>query len=150
MSVSFVSGNLFKYPDLFAYGHGCNCLGAMGKGIALDFQIRFPEMYKEYKRRCKEGEFNLGDIYVYYQHPYTVYNLASQQSWKSVANLAAIRESLEKMIKHAQKNGVNRIGLPRIGAGLGRLPWNEVKQAIIDVCEPSNVEIVVFEEFSAS
>jgi len=43
-------GNIFQIPQIRNYAHGCNCVGAMGKGIALQFKGRFPEMYEQYKR----------------------------------------------------------------------------------------------------
>ena len=32
-----------------------NCVGVMGKGIALEFKKRFPKMFKDYVSRCKDG-----------------------------------------------------------------------------------------------
>ena len=32
-----------------------NCVGVMGKGIALEFKNRFPEMYADYIERCNRG-----------------------------------------------------------------------------------------------
>lgn len=48
-------GNIFDLFEISNYAHGCNCAGAMGKGIALQFKDKFPKMYLEYKRRCKEA-----------------------------------------------------------------------------------------------
>lgn len=69
---------MFNYPGLVSYAHGCNCAGAMGKGIALDFKVRFPKMYEEYKVRCKNGTFSLGDVFVYSSPPFTVFNLGHE------------------------------------------------------------------------
>ena len=38
-------GDIFRIPQIRNYAHGCNCAGAMGKGIALQFKDRFPQMY---------------------------------------------------------------------------------------------------------
>lgn len=56
-----------RLSDLFAselpaLGHGCNSAGAMGKGIAVEFRRRWPAMFDEYKRRCADGSFKLGDL----------------------------------------------------------------------------------------
>ena len=42
-----------------------NCVGVMGKGIALSFKKRSPEMFKDYTLRCKQGEVALGRPYLY-------------------------------------------------------------------------------------
>lgn len=48
-------GDIFTLTDVTSFAHGCNCAGAMGKGIALQFRNKYPEMYLEYKELCKTG-----------------------------------------------------------------------------------------------
>lgn len=120
-------GNIFNLQGISNYAHGCNCAGAMGKGIALQFKNKFPKMYIEYKRLCKEGLFSLGDIYTYEYGNGIVFNLGSQNTWKTKADINAIESSLIKMLSYAQQNNILKIALPKIGAGLGGLNWNDVK-----------------------
>ena len=68
-------GNIFNLQDISNFAHGCNCAGAMGKGIALQFKDKFPKMYIEYKKLCKEGLFSLGDVFTYNYDYGTVFNL---------------------------------------------------------------------------
>ena len=49
-------GDIFSLKGVSSYAHGCNCAGAMGKGIALQFRNRYPAMYKEYKLLCQCGQ----------------------------------------------------------------------------------------------
>lgn len=123
-------GNIFNLQGISNYAHGCNCAGAMGKGIALQFKNKFPKMYIEYKRLCKEGLFSLGDIYTYDYGNGIVFNLGSQKTWKTKADINAIESSLIKMLSYAQQNNILKIALPKIGAGLGGLNWNDVKSLI--------------------
>ena len=58
-------GDIFSLKDVSSYAHGCNCAGAMEKGIALQFTNRYPTMYKEYKLLCQCGQFNPGDVFDY-------------------------------------------------------------------------------------
>ena len=126
-------GNIFTLDGVHSYAHGCNCAGAMGKGIALQFRKRFPEMYLEYKRLCKEGAFTLGDVYAYQHERGYIFNLGTQTSWRTRAELLAVKSSLEKMLSLAEKYELTKIALPRIGAGLGGLNWQEVKEVIEEV-----------------
>ena len=68
-------GNIFNIKGIENYAHGCNCSGAMGKGIALQFKNKFPKMYLEYKKLCKEGQFLLGDVFIYKYSNGTIFNL---------------------------------------------------------------------------
>ena len=58
-------GNIFTIDGVTSYAHGCNCAGAMGKGIALQFRRMFPQMYAEYQRMCRAGEFKPGDVFAF-------------------------------------------------------------------------------------
>lgn len=48
-------GNIFTIDGIKCYAHGCNCAGAMGKGIALQFKLKYPQMYRLYKKKCMAG-----------------------------------------------------------------------------------------------
>lgn len=123
-------GDVFALDNVSNFAHGCNCAGAMGKGIALQFKIKFPQMYNEYKRLCQGNSFSLGDIFIYkYEHG-VIFNLATQTTWKTKADISAIEITLEKMLSYSHLNNICKISLPKIGAGLGGLDWDEVKGKI--------------------
>src|SRR3982750_606755 len=68
MPIKFVSGDLFENGlHAQAFAHGCNCQGSMGAGVAKTFRARYPEMYEEYRQRCKAEPrlFNLGDCWLW-------------------------------------------------------------------------------------
>lgn len=130
MVIYIEQGNIFNLQDIQNYAHGCNCAGAMGKGIALQFKEKFPIMYIEYKRLCKEGLFSLGDIYSYNHPNGIVFNLGTQITWKTKADINAIKSSLVKMLFYSQQNNISKIALPKIGAGLGGLNWEDVKYVL--------------------
>ena len=150
MPTTFVKGDLFAASGLDALAHGCNCAGAMGKGIAVEFRKRFPDMYAEYKKRCAHGRFNLGDVFAWHQGSITVFNLGTQKTWRTKADLTVVKTALEAMIQLAEQAGIQRVGLPRIGAGLGGLAWQSVRSELAAVGDSTSVELIVFEEYVPS
>jgi O-acetyl-ADP-ribose deacetylase (regulator of RNase III) len=120
----------------------------MGAGIAVDFRERFPLMFEEYKRRCASGTFSLGSVFLWEEpgHP-AIFNLGTQRSWKSGAEMPAIETAVVRMVQLAQQKGHTRIGLPRIGAGLGRLPWEPIRDLLARTGDATAVELVVFETY---
>ena len=50
--VNLVTGDLLD-SEAQTLVNAVNCAGVMGKGIALAFKRRFPEMFTEYVTRCK-------------------------------------------------------------------------------------------------
>lgn len=150
MPTKFLTGDLFKAQGLTALAHGCNCAGAMGKGIAMEFRSRFPEMYAEYKELCSRGRFNPGDVFMWTKNDCTVFNLATQRTWRAKADLGAIEVALREMVRLAEEAHIDRVGLPKIGAGLGGLSWEHVRQVLIEIGNETTVELVVFETFEPS
>jgi O-acetyl-ADP-ribose deacetylase (regulator of RNase III) len=147
MPVLFTKGDIFATVGLTAFGHGCNCAGGMGAGIAIEFKRRWPRMFEEYAARCADGRFGLGDVFPWSEGDQTVYNLGTQEHWKKKAQLPALATSLRKMVELAASSGIERVGLPRIGAGLGGLDWMRVKRVMTDVGGETKVTLLVFEQF---
>ena len=150
MPVTFTRGDLFADPSLRAYAHGCNCAGSMGAGIAVEFKRRWPRMFDEYRLRCEDGRFGLGDVFVWSADDATIYNLGTQAHWRKKAQLSAVSKALATMVSLARKSGVARVGLPRIAAGLGGLDWPRVRGALEEAGAEPAVTLVVFEEYVPS
>jgi O-acetyl-ADP-ribose deacetylase (regulator of RNase III) len=149
MPVTFTEGDMFAREGLRAWGHGCNCAGAMGAGIAVAFKQRFPRMFEEYRARCADARFGLGDVFVWSEGELTVYNLGTQEHWRKKTQLPALAKAVAKMVSLAEKGGVAKIGLPRIGAGLGGLDWPKVRAVLEQAGSATRVELVVFERYEA-
>lgn len=142
------NGDIFKVNNLRNYAHGCNCVGAMGKGIALQFKKMFPHMYREYKKLCDSGDYKLGDIFVYEYGNGYIFNLATQSTWKTKADLEAIKSSFVKMLEFAKNESIKNITLPKIGAGLGGLNWDKVKQVIEEVASKfPEIDLYIVENY---
>ena len=110
MPIRFVSGDLFDNAAWRrAFAHGCNCQGSMGAGVAKTFRARYPEMYEEYRSRCKAEprRFNLGDCWLWKadDQPW-VFNLGTQEGyWRSRASYEAIETALKEMQEAGRRRG---------------------------------------------
>lgn len=137
MPIIHRQGDLFNSTDLQAISHGVNCCGIMSAGIAVEFKRRYPEMFQAYRRACIQtlSPDLIGSI-MPWEDPTNnllVYNLFTQPSIQGrigPANLWSIYESVKNMLDHAADKGIDTIGIPKIGAGLGGLEWNAVEATI--------------------
>ena len=148
MSIVYVEGDLFAHQGLDGLAHGCNCIGAMGAGVAVEFKKRFPRMFTEYRRRCLAGEYVLGDVFPWKEGDVTVFNLATQKSARTPADLPSIERALHEMVQLASRDGVSRIGLPRLGADVGGLAWEPIRDVLETIGGRADVELVVFEKLA--
>ena len=135
-------GDLFEAKEP-ALAHGCNCAGAMGRGIAVGFRERWPDMYARFRELCDRGEFSPGDLFVWTTDDRVIFNLATQRTWRSKANPAAIRDALARMVDHARQHRIDAIAMPRIGAGLGGLNWADVREILKEVV-PDDLLVTVY------
>lgn len=101
-----------------------NCVGVMGKGIALEFKKRFPAMYKDYKARCAAGQVRLGEPYLYTEMIGTsIVNFPTKDHWRSPSRLEDIVRGLDHFAAHFKEWGVTSVAMPPLGAGNGGLEW---------------------------
>jgi O-acetyl-ADP-ribose deacetylase (regulator of RNase III) len=152
MPIEFISGDLFVNRfKVQAFAHGCNCQGSMGAGIATGFKQRYPDMYEEYRRRCKADPraFNLGDSFLWKSddQPW-VFNLGTQeQYWHGRASYDAIETALITMRQQADSEGIKTIAVPRIGVGYGGLSWKKVRAIIEQVFADWAGTLYVYETY---
>lgn len=104
-----------------------NCVGIMGKGIALEFKKRFPEMFRDYAKRCAAGQVRLGRPYLYKQlvGPW-ILNFPTKDHWRSLSRLEDIVAGLEHLEAHVREWGITSLAVPPLGCGNGQLEWRVV------------------------
>jgi O-acetyl-ADP-ribose deacetylase (regulator of RNase III)/uncharacterized protein YwgA len=104
-----------------------NCVGIMGKGIALGFKQRFPDMYEDYKRRCERGEVKLGQPYLYKgRHLPWILNFPTKDHWRDVSRISDIAAGLEYVARRYREWGITSLAVPPLGCGNGQLDWTVV------------------------
>lgn len=104
-----------------------NTVGVMGKGVALGFRKRFPEMYEDYVRRCGRHEVQLGKPYLYRRlTPPHIINFPTKDHWRSVSKLNDITNGLAYLAGHVSDWGVTSLAVPPLGCGEGQLEWRVV------------------------
>jgi len=104
-----------------------NCVGIMGKGIALQFKDNFPEMFADYAARCSRGEVKLGQPYLYRRLvPPWILNFPTKAHWRSVSRLTDIVNGLNYLKEHYIEWGIESLAVPPLGCGHGQLEWTIV------------------------
>ncbi len=120
------SGNLFE-SKAQTLVNTVNCVGIMGKGIALEFKKRFSEMYKDYLVRCQRKEVKLGKPYLYKSlTPPWILNFPTKEHWRSVSRIDDIIKGLEYLHQNYKKWGITSLAVPPLGCGSGQLEWRIV------------------------
>src|SRR4051794_20469037 len=126
MPVQVLVGDLFS-SRAQTLVNTVNCVGVMGKGVALGFKQRYPEMYREYVKKCARGEVMLGRPYLWSPIiPPWVLNFPTKDHWRSESSLEAIVGGLAYLKDRYREWGISSLAVPPLGAGLGGLEWRVV------------------------
>jgi|SRR5690348_11892069 len=125
-----------------------NTVGVMGKGIALGFRKRFPEMYDDYVRRCERREVQLGKPYFYPRvAPPNIVNFPTKDHWRSVSRLDDIIKGLGYLQGHIREWGITSLAVPPLGCGEGRLEWRVVGPTLHRYLAALNVAVELYAPF---
>lgn len=134
MTTLFKSGDLLQQSDIDAIVNTVNCVGVMGKGIALQFKHKWPDNFKAYASACKRGEVQVGRMFVYDSgglvKPNFIINFPTKQHWRGASQLAWIESGLQDLVQQVHERGIRSIAVPPLGCGNGGLDWDVVKPMI--------------------
>lgn len=136
--------------DTEALVNTVNCVGVMGRGVALQFKKAFPENFKAYKAACDRDELQLGSMFVYdlcrLVNPRYIVNFPTKRHWKGKSRLEDIESGLKALVQEVHRLGIHSIAVPPLGCGLGGLEWNEVRLRIEQAFEDvPDVDVLLFE-----
>lgn len=140
--------------DAEALVNTVNCVGVMGRGIALQFKNRFEENFKAYKKACDAGSLHLGGLFVYDYgslfNPRYIINFPTKDHWRSRSRLADIDAGLDALVKEIEQRNIRSIAIPPLGCGLGGLEWNDVRPRIERaLAKLPDVQVLVYEPAGA-
>ncbi|MEW6110000.1 MAG: macro domain-containing protein [Nitrospirota bacterium] len=122
-----------------------NTVGIMGKGIALEFKKRFPEMFDDYVKRCSEGKVKLGEPYLYKRlTPPWILNFPTKEHWRSVSNLSDIVKGLIYLERNYKAWGITSMALPPLGCGYGQLEWKIVGPTLYRHIQKLDIDVELY------
>ncbi|MBK8981085.1 MAG: macro domain-containing protein [Ignavibacteria bacterium] len=139
-----INGNIFE-SNSQTIVNTVNCVGVMGKGIALEFKKRYPEMFKVYAEQCKKGLIKPGILYLYKKSSPWILNFPTKNHWKHPSKLEYIELGLQKFSNEYQKKGIISIAFPLLGTMNGGLKWTDVKVLMYKyLSELENLDVEIY------
>ncbi|PZO60792.1 MAG: Appr-1-p processing protein [Phormidesmis priestleyi] len=131
-----------------------NCVGVMGRGVALQFKRAFPENFKQYHKACNNSEVQPGSMFTVATdsllNPQYIINFPTKRHWRQKSSLEDIQAGLLALVQEVQTLGIRSIAIPPLGCGNGGLSWSAVKPLIVQAFESlPEVEVVLFEPAGA-
>lgn len=147
--IEYKHGDILR-EDAEALINTVNCMGIMGRGIALQFKNAFPENFKAYAKACKQNEVQPGKMFVFetgqLTNPRYIINFPTKRHWRGKSRIEDIETGLQTLIDTIHKYNIRSIAIPPLGSGLGGLDWSIVKSRIEDTLKALiDVRIIIYE-----
>ncbi len=131
--IEYTSGDILK-DDSEALVNTVNCVGVMGRGIALQFKKAWPENFRVYEAACKREEVQPGRMFVFetgsLTSPRYIVNFPTKRHWRGNSRIEDIEAGLAALVDLIRQREIRSIALPPLGSGLGGLDWLEVRARI--------------------
>jgi O-acetyl-ADP-ribose deacetylase (regulator of RNase III) len=149
MAIRVRTGNVVE-DEAEALVNTVNCVGFMGKGIALQFRKAFPANNAAYVRACEAEEVRPGSMFVYetgaLTGPKYIINFPTKRHWRAKSRLDDIDAGLKALVDEIRDRGIRSIAVPPLGCGLGGLEWTIVRPRIEQALgKLSDLEVHLYE-----
>lgn len=124
-----------------------NCVGVMGKGLALAFKQAYPEMFKDYKKKCDQKEVKIGRPYLFkISDSRWILNFPTKDDWRKDSKIEYVEAGLKYLAENYNSLGITSLAVPPLGCGNGGLDWEAevfplVKQYLLALNMPMEVYI---------
>ena len=147
--IEYKTGDILT-EDAEALVNTVNCVGVMGRGIALQFKRAFPENFKAYAAHCKRNEIQPGKVFIFETggmiSPRFIVNFPTKRHWRGKSRLEDIESGLGSLADEIRSRGIRSIAIPPLGSGLGGLNWSDVRTRMQEALHGlDDVRIVIFE-----
>ncbi|MGQ0510474.1 MAG: type II toxin-antitoxin system antitoxin DNA ADP-ribosyl glycohydrolase DarG [Betaproteobacteria bacterium] len=147
--IEFKSGDILR-DEAEALVNTVNCVGIMGRGIALQFKNAFPENFKAYAEACRRDEVQPGRMFVFdtgqLTPPRYIINFPTKRHWRGKSRIEDIEAGLAALVNLIREKRIRSIAVPPLGSGLGGLDWDDVKPRVEAALAPlEDVSVIVYE-----
>jgi O-acetyl-ADP-ribose deacetylase (regulator of RNase III) len=146
MPIKFIKGNIFNSESQTVV-NTVNCVGVMGKGIALVFKLRYPKMFDIYKQHCKDKLIGVGKLWLYKgeeKHAW-VLNFPTKFHWKYPSKLEYLEKGLNKFVQTYKEKEITSIAFPLLGTHNGGLDKQMVKDLMVSYLEKCDIPVEIYE-----
>ena len=121
-----------------------NCQGVMGKGLALAFKQRYPDMFTTYQKECKTGKLRIGRPTLYRKSYPWILNFPTKDTWKANSKMEYLEQGLEYFVTHCKEVGITSIAFPKLGAQNGKLSWDDVGPLMVKYLSQLDIDVYIY------
>jgi len=141
--IKYIEGDIFSSPAQVIV-NTVNTVGVMGKGIALEFKNRYPNMFETYKKACEKHQLTIGKLMLVFEPDHWILLFPTKQNWRYPSKLEYIESGLIKFTQTYVEKNISSIAFPKLGCGNGELEWEQVRALMEKYLKPLPIDIYIY------
>ncbi len=141
--IEYIEGDIFSSPAQVIV-NTVNTVGVMGKGLALAFKQRYPEMFACYRTACEKRQLKIGKLMLWYAPDHWILLFPTKEHWRNPSKLEYIENGLIKFVNTYADKNITSIAFPRLGCGNGELNWDDVRPLMERYLKPLPIDIYIY------
>lgn len=141
--IRYVKGDIFT-SNAQVIVNTVNCKGVMGKGLALAFKQKYPDMFRVYQQDCQLGKLSIGRPTLYPKSTPWILNFPTKNHWRSPSKLEYLEEGLAFFTRKHKKAGITSIAFPKLGTQNGQLSWDDVGPLMAKYLSQLEIDVYVY------
>ncbi len=141
--IEYVKGDLFCSPAQVIV-NTVNTVGVMGKGLALSFKKRYPDMFEAYREACEKHQLTIGKLMLYYAPDHWILLFPTKINWRNPSKIEYLEDGLKKFVSTYAEKGITSIAFPKLGCGNGELSWDDVKPVMERYLKPLPISVYIY------
>jgi O-acetyl-ADP-ribose deacetylase (regulator of RNase III) len=144
LTVEYIKGNIFT-SRVEVLVNPVNCVGVMGAGLALEFRLRYPEMYSKYREICNKNLLKPGLLWLYKSENIRILNFPTKNNWKNPSKEKYLIDGLKKFTETYEEKKIKSIAFPLLGADKGGLKKEKSLDIMMHYLNPLDLEVKIYE-----
>lgn len=141
--LEYIEGDIFKSPAQVIV-NPVNTVGVMGKGLALSFKQRYPDMFEFYRTICEKKQFTIGKLMLWYAPDHWILLFPTKENWRHPSKIEYIEKGLDRFVKTYAEKNITSIAFPKLGCGNGELNWDDVRPLMEKYLKNLPIEIYIY------
>jgi O-acetyl-ADP-ribose deacetylase (regulator of RNase III) len=141
--IEYIEGDIFESPAQVIV-NTVNTVGVMGKGLALSFKQRYPQMFEKYKIACEKHLLTIGKLMLFYEADHWLLMFPTKENWRNPSRLEYIEKGLMKFVQTYAEKNITSIAFPRLGCGNGELNWADVKPLMERYLKKLPIDVYIY------
>lgn len=144
-NITIVKGNIFNTKAQTVV-NTVNCVGVMGKGIALVYKLRYPQMFDIYHDYCKRHLIGIGKLWLYKGDETDPWVLNFPKfHWKYPSKIEYLEQGLKKFVDTYEERGITSVAFPMLGTHNGGLDKDIVRTLMVSYLSQCNIPVEIYD-----